>query len=452
MPESPAAHSSLNILVVDDETNIRRTLSVCLESEGHRVRAVSNVDDAVAEASTRSFDVCFLDMRLGADDGLDLIPVLVGIIPWLKIIVITAYASIETAVEAIRRGATDYLPKPFTPIQVKMALEKIAKVYHLEQKVDDLQEELKLLRPDLDFSSSSPAMQLVINLARQVAASEATILLRGETGTGKTVLARQIHHWSNRSGKPLGIISCPTLSPQLLESELFGHVKGAFTSAVRDNPGRIAACDGGTLMLDEIGELSLSIQAKLLRFLQDREYERMGDSRTRKADVRIISATNLDLEQAVRTGRFREDLLYRLNVIQIEIPPLRERADDVMSLAELLLGFFGRKYHRPSICFTEAARESLKQHSWPGNIRELRNTIERAVILSSSDRVGAEHIPGKTVVAGSLPRIGDAISLARIEEEHIRRVLAGSKSLQDAADTLGIDQATLWRRRKRYGI
>lgn len=452
MPENNILQSPLNILIVDDEANIRRTLSVCLESEGHRVRAVSNVGDAVAEATIRSFDVCFLDMRLGADDGLDLIPVLLGVIPWLKIIVITAYASIETAVEAIRRGASDYLPKPFTPVQVNMALAKIARVHHLERKVDNLQEELKLLRPDVDFSGPGPAMRLVVNLARQVAASEATVLLRGETGTGKTELARQIHHWSNRSGKPLGIISCPTLSPQLLESELFGHTKGAFTGAVRDNPGRIAACDGGTLLLDEIGELPLSVQPKLLRFLQDREYERMGDSRTRKADVRIISATNLDLEEAVRTGGFREDLLYRLNVIQIEIPPLRERGDDVMFLAELLLEFYGRKYHRPSICFTEGAREALMRHAWPGNIRELRNTIERAVILSTSDCVEAENFCGKTASMASPPRIGDPVSLARIEEEHIRRVLAGAKSLQEAADTLGIDQATLWRRRKRYGI
>ncbi len=446
------AGEMLNALVVDDEANIRRTLSVCLESEGHRVVAVSNFQDAVSEASERSFDVAFVDLRLGTADGMDLIPRLLASTPWLKIIVITAYSSIETAVEAMRRGASDYIPKPFTPAQVKMAVHKIGEVRSLEQRLAHLQEELGRSQPEIGFSSINAAMRRVIHLARQVASTDVTVLLRGESGTGKTVLARQIHRWSNRAAKPLGIVSCPILSPELLESELFGHVKGAFTGAVRDNPGRIAACESGTLLLDEISELPLSVQPKLLRFLQDREYERMGDSKSRKADVRVISATNVDLEEAVRTGRFREDLLYRLNVIQIEIPPLRERPEDVMPLAELLLAFIGRKYNRPFVGFTDDAQEALKQYSWPGNIRELRNLIERAAILCKSGRIGSEYIPGKMTSAAAVPKIGDAIPLAKIEEEHIRKVLAGSKSLQEAADTLGIDQATLWRRRKQYGI
>jgi two-component system, NtrC family, response regulator AlgB len=442
----------LNILVADDEANIRRTLAVCLESEGHRVVAVSNFHDAESEASQRSFDIAFVDLRLGTADGMDLIPRLLASTPWLKIIVITAYSSIETAVEAMRRGAADYIPKPFTPAQVKMAVNKVGQIRSLEQRLAHLQEELGRSHPETSFSSSNPGMQRVVHLARQVASTDATVLLRGESGTGKTVLARHIHRWSKRAEKPLGIISCPSLSPELLESELFGHVRGAFTGAVRDNPGRIAACEGGTLLLDEISELPLSVQPKLLRFLQDREYERMGDSRPRIADVRIISATNADLEENIRTGRFREDLLYRLNVIQIEIPPLRDHPEDVMPLAEMLLAFLGRKYHRPFIGFTDDAMDVLKQHSWPGNIRELRNLIERAAILCKTDRIGSESLPLKMTSATAVPKIGGAISLAKIEEEHIRRVIAGSKSLQEAADTLGIDQATLWRRRKQYGI
>jgi two-component system, NtrC family, response regulator AlgB len=452
MPEETPAGQILNILVVDDESNIRKTLSVCLESEGHRVFAVSNFHDALTEASRWSFDVAFVDLRLGAADGMDLIPRLLASTPWLKIIIITAYASIETAVEAMRRGAADYIPKPFTPAQVTLTVKKVSDVRSLEQKLAHLQEELGRSQPEIVFSSTSPAMQRALYLARQVASTDATVLLRGESGTGKTVLARQIHSWSRRAAKPLSTISCPSLSAELLESELFGHVKGAFTGAIRENPGRIAVCEGGTLFLDEVSELPLSVQPKLLRFLQDREYERMGDTKSRKADVRIISATNVELEQAIERGLFREDLFYRLNVIQIEIPPLRERPEDVIPLAELLLAFFGRKYHRQFSGITEEAREALKTYLWPGNLRELRNAIERAAILCESNRMGIDQLPGKLASSGTNLTVGDAVSLAKIEEEHIRRVLARAKSLQEAADILGIDQATLWRRRKQYGI
>ena len=447
-----SSSSALNILVVDDELNTRKTLTICLETDGHPVVAVSNSQDALHEASRRSFDLALVDLRLGATDGLDLIPALLAQTPWLKIIVITAYASIDTAVEAMRRGATDYIPKPFTPAQVKLAVDKVFEMRTLEQRIVSLQEDLGRLNPEIDFSTESAAMQRVINLSRQVASTDATILLCGESGTGKTVVARAIHQWSHRSNKPISIVSCPTFSPDLLESELFGHVKGAFTGAVRDHPGRIASCGGGTLLLDEIGDLPANLQPKLLRFLQDKEYERVGDSTTRKADVRIIAATNRDLDSAVKEGRFREDLFYRLNVIQIEIPPLRERPEDVTVLAERLLTFFGRARHHLFLGFTPEALQALKQYHWPGNIRELRNVVERAAILCQTDHVGIECFPENLLPSDSVARLGDRISLEKIEEEHIRRVLATTKSIQEAADILGIDQATLWRRRKKYGI
>jgi NtrC-family two-component system response regulator AlgB len=295
-------------------------------------------------------------------------------------------------------------------------------------------------------------MQGAVNMARQVAPSEATILLRGESGTGKSVLARAIHAWSNRATRPMSVVSCPSFSSDLLESELFGHIKGAFTGAVRDNPGRIAACEGGTLLLDEIGDLPLSLQPKLLRFVQDREYERVGDYTTRRANVRFIAATNIDLEKAVREGRFREDLFYRLNVIQIEIPPLRDRPDDVVVLAERLLVFYARHNHRSFLGFTQDALETLKQYHWPGNVRELRNIIERAAIISQADRIGVESLPASLRPMNPRTLIGDPVTLEKIEEQHIRRVLAATKSLQETADILGIDQATLWRRRRKYGI
>ncbi|HET6488869.1 MAG TPA: sigma-54 dependent transcriptional regulator [Syntrophales bacterium] len=442
----------MNILIVDDEINIRKTLSVCLETEGHRVVAVSNFEDALSENARRSFDVAFVDLRLGTASGLDLIPALLAASPWLKIIVITAYASIDTAVEAVKRGATDYIPKPFTPAQVKLVVQRLAEMRSLEQRVASLQADLQRINPEVDLTTESPAMQRAIELARQVAPADAIVLLTGENGTGKSVLARAIHGWSKRANKPFAEISCPSLSGELLESELFGHVKGAFTGAVRDHSGRIAMCEGGTLFLDEIGDLPLSVQPKLLRFIQEREYERLGDHVTRKADVRLIAATNMNLEEAVRDHRFREDLYYRLNVIQIEIPPLRERPDDIVHLAKRLLAFFGKNHRCASQQFTDEALQLLSRYSWPGNVRELRNVVERASILCQSESVGTEYLPEKIQLSAGQPKLNDLLSLDKLEEMHIRHVLASTKSLQEASDILGIDQATLWRRRKRYSI
>lgn len=441
-----------NVLVVDDELNIRKTLSMCLEADGHNVVAVSNAEDAIGEAKRHAFDMAFLDIRLGTANGLDLIAPLLAEVPWLKIIVITAHASIDTAVEAMRRGATDYLPKPFTPSQVALAVQKAVDIRALEQRIELLQEEADQGKDALVYTSESPAMQRALKQAEQVAPSDAAVLLRGENGTGKTMLARAIHQWSKRADKSCAVVSCPSLSAQLLESELFGHVKGAFTGAVKDHPGRVAMCEGGTLFLDEIGDLPMELQPKLLRFLQDKEYERVGDTTTRRADVRVVTATNVNLEDAVREGRFREDLLYRLNVVQIDIPPLRDRKEDVIALAERMLASFTRKEGKRILGFSEDADRAMLAHDWPGNVRELRNIVERAVIFCTDDHVKLEHLPMNLQEKEPSPEVGDHVSLAELEELHIRRVLASTKSLQQAADILGIDQATLWRRRKQYNI
>jgi two-component system, NtrC family, response regulator AlgB len=442
----------LAILIVDDEPNIRKTLAMVLEADGHRVVAVSNVKDAVAEASRRFFDMALVDLRLGTDSGLELIPALLSNCSWLKVVVITAYASIDTAVEAMRRGAFDYLPKPFTPDQVNLLIRKIAAVRALERRVAALQEALHEAAPEADLASRSPDMLKTLALAQRVADSDATLLIRGESGTGKTIMARAIHSWGRRAARNFGVVSCPSLSVELLESELFGHVKGAFTGALRDHLGRIAACEGGTLFFDEIGDLPLPLQAKLLRVLQNKEYERVGDVETRKADVRIITATSVDLAEAVKTGRFREDLFYRLNVVDIVVPPLRQRQEDILPLAERLLAFFARQNHRRILGFTEAARAALQHYPWPGNVRELRNVIERAVLLCTGETIGVECLPMHLTPSPPEPKVGDLVPLEIIEQMHIRQVLAATKSLEEAARVLGMDPVTLWRRRKKYGL
>jgi two-component system, NtrC family, response regulator AlgB len=442
----------LAILIVDDEPNIRKTLAIVLEAEGHRVVAVSNFKDAVVETSRRLFDMALVDLRLGTESGLELIPALLANGPWLKIVVITAYASIDTAVEAMRRGAFDYLPKPFTPEQMMLVIRKIAELRTLEQRVAALEEALNEAAPEADLSSRSVAMQKTLALARRVADSDATLLIRGESGTGKTILARAIHTWGHRAARNFSVISCPSLSAELLESELFGHVKGAFTGALRDHLGRLAACEGGTLFLDEIGDLPLPLQAKLLRVLQEKEYERVGEVVTRKADVRIITATSVNLAAAVKTGEFREDLFYRLNVIDIVVPPLRERQEDILPLAERLLAFLARQNRRRILGFTDAAKAALHHYPWPGNVRELRNVIERAVLLGTGETLGVECLPAHLAPEPPAPHVGDPVPLATIEELHIRRVLADSKSLEEAARILDMDPVTLWRRRKKYGV
>ena len=447
----------LRILLVDDEPNIRKTLVICLEGEGHQVTAVGSKLAAQSAASSQVFDMAFVDLRLGNDSGLDLISDLLALNPGLKIVVITAFASIDTAVTAIKRGATDYLPKPFTPAQIGLMTRKVAEIRALEQKLFSARDALHQAEPEIEFNSQNPAMRRLLALAKQIASSSATVSISGETGSGKGVLARAIHNWSSRADKPFATVSCPSLPAELLESELFGHKRGAFTGAVRDNPGRVAACEGGTLFLDEIGELPLSLQPKLLRFIQDREYERLGDPATRKADVRVITATNRDLKTAIAEGRFREDLYYRLNVIQIEIPPLRERVEDIPALSAHLLDFFARQNHRKPLALSDAALAALKAHAWPGNVRELRNMLERAAILSSGDVAGVEVLGLNAMHSTHAPvpgevKLGDPVSLDELEERHIKRILEKAPSLEEASRILGIDQATLWRRRKKYGI
>jgi NtrC-family two-component system response regulator AlgB len=449
----PPAEPKLRVLVIDDEKNIRATLSLCLEQTGCQVTAVSSAESALSALAQQLYDLAFLDVRLGDSSGLDLIAKLLVDCPNLLVVVITAYATIDSAVEAIKRGASDYLPKPFTPAQIRHVVDQCIRQRDLKRRVTDLEGRLRDAVPETDLESDSPKLRAVFAVAEKASTSDAPLLLRGESGTGKSVLARWIHSMSPRNHQPFVVVNCPTLSEELLTSELFGHARGAFTGAVRDQPGRVEAAEGGTLFLDEIGDISPSLQAKLLRFLEEKEFERLGENKTRHANVRTVAATNRDLEEQVRKGLFREDLFYRLNVIDLQLPPLRERREDILRLARRFLVFFAKSARRQTPALSKAAEESLTAYSWPGNVRELRNTIERAVILWPAKIIEPEAFPAHISAryrAADAPQVGGNFSLDAIEREHVTRVIARTATLDEAAAVLGIDASTLWRKRKKY--
>jgi NtrC-family two-component system response regulator AlgB len=449
----------MRILIVDDELNIRKTLRVALEAMRHAVEEAAGISEALGAIERHRFDVALVDLRLGGDSGLDLLEGVLRRSPRTSVVIITAHGTIDTAVEAMRRGAFDYLPKPFTPAQVRAVLERLDRLRSLQNRVDDLEEQLAGEIPEISMDSDDPQVRAVLEQGRRVAGTDAVVLIRGESGTGKGVLARAIHAWSRRARAPFVTVSCPSLSAELLESELFGHARGAFTGAVTETEGKVAAAEGGTLFLDEIGELPLPLQPKLLRFLQERRYERVGEARSRSADVRLIAATNRDLDVAVAAGQFREDLLFRLNVVELSLPPLRGRSDRLI-LAEHLLAFFARQMGKRIEGLTDGAREALSRYPWPGNLRELRNAMERAAIFATGQMLDVGDLPER--ITASISRtaagkpaaiaVGEPVTLEQLEAEHIRLILARTTSREDAARILGIDPSTLYRKRKQLGF
>ena len=448
----PTQEETSRILLIDDEQNILRTFRYCLEDAGHRVRTASDAAQAEDIVQRDVFDLCFLDLRLGDTSGLDLLPKLRQYAPWMRVVIVTAHSSIDSALDAIRAGAVDYLVKPCSPEQLRMAATKQLRARRLEQRIEALEKQ-DCATSVAELDSESPAMNLVLQTLRQVADTDATVLILGESGTGKGLAARTIHNCSPRGKENFVVVNCPSLSAELLESELFGHRKGAFTGAIENKLGRVDQAEGGTLFLDEVGDVPLALQPKLLRFIQDREYERVGDPVTRRANVRIVAATNRDLAEMVKQGQFREDLLYRLNVITLSMPPLRERVEDLGLLAERFLLRYAANYRRPARRFAPAARDAILAYPWPGNIRELQNVVERAVILCSAEQVELDLLSiAETPERKSRPRIGDALSLEDVERSHIRAVIASSASFEAAAATLGIDVSTLYRKRKEYGL
>ncbi len=439
------------VLLIDDEAPILRTFRFCLEDAGHRVATAQNREQAMAALAREVFDLCFLDLRLGEESGIDLLPQLRAAAPWMRIVIATAHSSIDAAVEAMRAGAEDFLVKPCSPEQLRFVAARQVEARRLQSRLEAL-ESAHESGPGQAFESESPLMAQLLAEAHRVADTDASVLVLGESGTGKGYLARALHVWSHRHAGSLVTVNCPSLSAELLESELFGHAKGAFTGASESTQGRVAQADAGTLLLDEIGDFPLALQPKLLRFLQDKEYERVGDSCTRRADVRIIAATNRDLDAMVAEGSFRQDLLYRLNVITLRVPALRERREDIASLADRCLLELAASYRRPARSFSAAALSAICEYSWPGNIRELRNVIERAVILAPGESIEPANLSiSPTCLPGELPRIGGSVTLEALERAHLQAVVANSPTLEHAAQTLGIDVSTLYRKRKQYG-
>jgi NtrC-family two-component system response regulator AlgB len=443
----------MRVLIIDDEKSIRTSTMVAIQTAGHQADTADGGQVAVLKLDEDAYDLAFLDLRLGDEDGLEVLEQIKRQHPKLPVVVFTAYASIASAVAAMKRGAFDYLEKPFTPEHLRQIIGRVEKQRQLESRIDDLQQQINLQNPRIDLRSSDVRMTGALDILFRAAPTQAAILLLGENGTGKSVLAREVHRRSNCKEGPFVTINCPSLSQELLESELFGHVKGAFTGAVRDTWGKVAAAESGTLFLDEIGELPMAIQAKLLRLLQERQYERVGENKLRTANGRIIAATNKDLKECVRKGTFREDLYYRLDVISVTIPPLRERSQDLEALAKDFLQFFSRQLGRTGLTFSDAAMRRLRAHPWRGNIRELRNTIERAAILARTDTIEEDFLPEEPL-DGQMndAAIGSEITLDQLEEVHIRRILERAPSLDSAAKTLGIDPATLYRKRKRLKL
>lgn len=453
----------MDFLIIDDDKTFRDATCILIEDQGHYAEGVASGQAGLAILKEEKFEAVLLDLNLGNEAGLDVLAEIQKQQPNLPVVMFTAQGTVKMAVEAMRRGAVDFLEKPFQREQFLTVLARLQRLRQLGQRIATLEQEVKETKaqsPQPIFDFASPVMREVMDVLLRAAKTPASILILGESGTGKSFAARAVHENSHLASKPLVTVSCPSLSKELLESELFGHVRGSFTGASRDHWGKVKAAEGGTLFLDEIGDLPMEVQPKLLRLLQEREYERLGENTTRTAVVRVIAATNRDLKKRVAEGAFREDLYFRLNVIAVEMPPLRSRPEDLRRFAEHYLQHFTAQTGRKLEGYSDEAAVCIRNHPWPGNLRELCNAVERAAILARGNKVVPADLPVELragAAAGEANhdsgiQLGTAITLEKLEEHHIRRVLERTPSLTEAAALLGIDQATLYRKRKKIGL
>jgi two-component system NtrC family response regulator len=443
------------VLVVDDEATQRELVCGFLERQGFGVTSAESGEKGWEVFRQEPFDLVLTDQKMPNLSGLDLLRSVRGINPETAVIVMTAYGSIETAVSAIKSGATDYLTKPLNLDELLHKIQQVRERHRLYSENRELREALQERHRVEGIIGESGQMLEILSLVRRVAASEATVLIRGESGTGKELIAKAIHYASPRSSGPLIKVNCAALPETLLESELFGHERGAFTGAVETRKGRFELANGGTLFLDEIGDLPLHLQAKLLRVLQEKEFERVGSSRSIRVNVRILSATHRDLEALVKAARFREDLYYRLNVVTLMLPPLRERRQDLPFLIDHFVRVFADKNGKKVRGLTSAAREALLRYDYPGNVRELENIIERAIVLTRDDVIGTADLP-LLVQEPQTEKTGESSLTAvveGVERQMIRAALAHAGGIQTrAAEALGISERALRYKLRKYGL
>jgi len=441
----------INILVVDDETIVRESLRDWFSDAGHQVLVAEDGSQALEIIEKERPCIAIVDLVMPGMDGIELLKRAKEIFPNIEVIVITAYASIPTAIAAMKQGAYDYIEKPFSMERVELLIKKLVEHQRLVEENISLHQKLEGRYRFEDIISKSSKMQQLIELIKVVAKSHATVLITGESGTGKELVARAIHSQSYRRDKPFVPVSCAALPESLLESELFGHEKGAFTGAHTQRKGKIEFANRGTLFLDEIGEMSANIQVHLLRVLEEKEFTRVGGNDLIKVDVRVVSATNRDMKEAIASGQFREDLYYRLNVVTIDLPPLRGRKEDIPLLAGHFLGKFTAENQKNVSGFSPEVTDFLLKYQWPGNVRELENTIERAVILAQSSEIQLADLLQKSslMVASTSPNK----SLEEVERNHIIDILNKTgRNYTKAARILGISRATLYSRTKAYGL
>ena len=448
----------LRILIADDQPDVLEALRLLLKAEGYEIEAVATPAAILKAASDREYDAALIDLNYARDttsgrEGLDVLSQLGAIDRTLPVVVMTAWGSVDVAVEAMRRGARDFVQKPWENARLLAILRTQGELARAIRRGERLEEENRTLRSDKGPSliAESPAMQPVLDMIARVGPSDANILITGENGSGKGTVSQALHAASVRADKPLVTVNAGGLSEGIFESELFGHVKGAFTDAKTDRIGRFEMADGGALFLDEIANVPLNLQPKLLRVLETGEFERVGSSRTRRVNVRILSATNADLRQEVATGRFRQDLLFRLNTIEIHVPPLRERREDIGPLAQHFLRAHTQRYRKRVTGFESAALRALTEHTWPGNVRELDHAVERAVLMAQGEQVKAADLGLRGAESG--PAKLDEMSLEEVEAFLIKKALQRfDGNVSRAADALGLSRSALYRRLQRYGL
>ncbi len=439
----------IRILVVDDEEIVRESLVEWLKEDGYYAEAAADGFEALEKLKEKSWDIALVDLKMPKMDGIELLEKIKEQSPDTQVIIFTAYATVHTAVQAIKKGAYDYLVKPLDPEEVSLLIERLIRSQELVREVSYLRKELSKQYKFHDLISKSPKMQQIFELAKVVAKSNSNVLILGESGTGKELLARAIHNESPRANGPFVAVSCVAIPDTLLESELFGHEKGAFTDAIAQKKGKFELAHGGTLFLDEIGDISPKMQLALLRVLEEREFTRVGGTKPIKVDVRIIAATNRNLQKAVEEGRFRDDLYYRLNVITIQIPPLRERKEDIPLLVEHFVEKFNIQMGKRVKGVSQEAMRLLMEYDWPGNVRELENVIERAMVIAKGEWI----TPDDLFLPTSSKAEENPMSLEAVEKAHILKVLNDTGwNIQRSAQILGIDRTTLYHKIKRYGL